>query len=84
MKITVKEKQKEDMNVPFNEIPVGYVYVVKHSFGPLALKLENNAAILLAYNSTGSGHWFDMDIGYKGISAHKVLGRLAEIIVEEE
>ena len=84
MKVTVKSKQKEDMSVPFDKIPVGYVYIAGRYNGPLALKLENNGATLLTYNSDGSNNWFDMADGYKDVPAYKILGRLTEIIVEEE
>ena len=82
MKITIKPKQvEENHEIPFDEIPVGYVYVVEHHSGPIALKLNNNEAVLLSYG--GGNNWFILATGYKGKSAYKVLGKLAEIIVEE-
>ena len=81
MKVTVKEKQNKNMNVPFDEIPVGCVYVVLGKKGPIALKLMDNEAVLLTcYNNN---NWFTMAHGIKGEPAYKVLGKLTEIIVEE-
>jgi len=38
MKITVKEKQEEKKEVPFDKIPVGAVYIARFHDGPIALK----------------------------------------------
>lgn len=82
MKITVKPKQKEKHeNIPFDEIPVGYVYIAKYSNGPIALKLEDNEAVLLKYSNNSD--WFEMAHGSKGQPAYEVLGKLTEIIVKE-
>ena len=82
MKITVKSERKENMNVPFDEIPVGHVYIAEYRGGPVALKLCNGEAVLLTHWDDGA--WFCMAAGFKGTPAYKVLGRLTEIIVEEE
>ena len=81
MKVTVKPKQEERHDVPFDEIPVGYVYVVKYTDGPVVLKLNDGEAVLLCHDD--SGDFFDMAAGFKGAPAYEVLGKLAEVIVEE-
>ena len=89
MKTTVKEKQDQDqdqdknMNVPFGEIQAGYVYIASGSHGPVALKLENNEAVLLSFCRYGID-WFSMALGFKNEPAYKILGKLTEIIVEEQ
>ena len=83
MKVTVKPKtQKENQKVPFDEIPVGYVYVAKYYDGPITLKLCDNEAVLL-FHQNDSG-WFAIANGFKDLPAYKVLGKLTEVIVEEE
>ena len=82
MKVTVKSKQKENMNVPFDEIPVGYVYIAERHNGPTALKLCDEEAVLLTH--WNNDVWFEMAGGFKGQPAYKILGKLTEIIVEEE
>lgn len=82
MKVTVKEKQDVNKNVPFDEIPVGYVYVALYKGGPTALKLSEEQAVLLC--CTTDPDWFMLANGYKGNQAYKVLGKLTEIIVEEQ
>ena len=87
MKVTIKEKQKKEKNheIPFDEIPTGYVYVTKYSDGPIALKLNDNKAVLLCYENDDDYYdWFEMADGFKGTPAYKVLGKLTEVIVEEE
>lgn len=81
MKITVKPKQEENCKVPFDEIPVGYVYVVER-LGSIALKLLGGEAVLLKFDSNG-GSWFAIADDYKGMAAYKILGKLTEIIVKE-
>ena len=87
MRITVKEKQDQDqdknMNVPFKEIPAGYVYIAGNSHGPVALKLEHNEAVLLSFCRYGIG-WFNRALSFKNEPAYKILGKLTEIIVEEQ
>ena len=84
MKVTVKEKQDKNREIPFDEIPVGYVYVAKYSDGPVALKLNDNKAVLLCYENDNDDYdWFKLAEGFKGEPAYKVLGKLTEIIVEE-
>ena len=87
MRITVKEKQDQDqdknMNVPFKEIPAGYVYIAGNNYGPAALKLEHNEAVLLSFCEHGID-WFSMARGYKNEPVYKILGKLTEIIVEEQ
>lgn len=84
MKITVKEKQEEKGKVTaFNDIPVGYVYIVTCKGGPVALKLRDNKAVLLTYGCEYNPDWFTLAVGFEGRPAHKILGKLTEIIVEE-
>jgi len=82
MKVTVNPKEKQDNHdIPFDEIPVGYVYVALYSDGPIALKLCNGEAMLLKY---GNGdEWFTIADGYNGKPASKILGKLTEVVVEE-
>jgi len=83
MKITVKpRKEEKNKNVPFDKIPVGYVYVSEFSDGAITLKLKNNEAVLLSHFRDED--WFEIADGFKGKPAYKVLGKLMEIIVEEE
>ena len=86
MKVTVKPKtQKENQKVPFDEIPVGYVYVAKYTNGPIALKLNCGEAVLLRhYDDLPGSDFFEIAAGFKGEPAIKVLGKLTELIVEEE
>ena len=82
MKITIKpEPKKENHEIPFDKIPVGYVYEVLVN-GPTMLKLKKNEAVLLNYSS--GDNWFKIADGHKGIPAYKILGKLTEIIVEEK
>lgn len=81
MKVTVTVKEKEKNEIPFDEIPVGIVYVVSGHSGPIALKLNNNEAVLLCHND--KSNWFQLVGGLTSAPAYKVLGKLAEIIVEE-
>ena len=84
MKVTIKEKQEEkNQGVPFDEIPNGYIYVVGADDGPIALKLGGNNAVLLSYSDKNI-NWFVIADRYKGSPAYKILGKLTEIIVEEE
>jgi hypothetical protein len=83
MKVTVKAKQEENMNVPFDEIPVGYVYVAQWAGKPIALKLHGGAAVLLNYNTETENDFLEIAVGFKGKSAYKILGKLTEIVVEE-
>ena len=100
MIITTKPKKTEKVVIiPFNEIPVGHVYVVKYYDGPIALKLKGNNAVLLCDNEDDTDNRFEDDTdnrfendtdnrfeiadGFKGEPAYKVLGELTEIIVEE-
>ena len=87
MRITVKEKQDQDqdknMNVPFEKIPAGYVYIAGNNHGPVALKLNNSEAVLLSFCRYGID-WFNMAIGFRNEPAYKILGKLTEIIVEEQ
>jgi len=81
MKVTVKPKQTEKrQEIPFDEIPVGYVYVAKYSGGPIALKLKDKQAVLLSHGS--SEDWFYVAEGFKDEPAYKILGKLTEVIVE--
>ena len=82
MKVTVKPKQTKEFKIPFDEIPVGSVYVVRYCNGPVALKLEDNEAVLLSYSGSDAA-WLELATDYKGIPAYKILGKLTEIIVEE-
>jgi len=81
MKVTVKPKQAEKrQEIPFDEIPVGCVYVVEFSDGPTALKLKDKQAVLLSHHN--SEDWFEIANGLKGQPATKILGKLTEVIVE--
>jgi len=81
MKVTVKPKQTEkSQEIPFDEIPVGYVYVAEFSDGPIALKLKDEQAVLLSHYD--GGDWFCVTEGFKGMPATKILGKLVEVIVE--
>ena len=81
MKVTIVPKEKEDNEeIPFDEIPVGTVYIAESKAGPMALKLEDGEAALLTFNNDD---WFVLADGHKGTPAYKILGKLTEIIVEE-
>jgi len=83
MKVTVKSKEKKESHgIPFDEIPVGYVYVALYSDGPIALKLCDNEAVLLGYSDNDSD-WFSIASGFKDEPASKILGKLTEIVIEE-
>jgi hypothetical protein len=84
MKVTVKAKQEKSCEVPFDEIPVGYIYVVYSTTEPIALKLENNNAVLLGHKGAFSdSNFFKIANGLKGTPAIKILGKLTEVVVEE-
>ncbi len=86
MKITVKSRPKQ-CDIPFDEIPIGYVYVSRCHDGPIMLKLKDNEAVLLTYSddeNKNKNNWFKVAEGYKNLPATKILGKLTEIIVEEE
>jgi len=85
MKVTVKPKEKkESCKIPFDEIPVGYVYVALYSDGPITLKLKNGDAVLLSYNDGLSvNEYLEIAKGFKGKPAYKILGKLTEIVIEE-
>ena len=81
MKVTVKpESKKEVCEIPFDKIPIGSVYEV--SDGAVLLKVTATDAIIFAGN--GGCDFFGMAHSYKTFSAAKILGKLTEIIVEEE
>jgi hypothetical protein len=83
MKITIKPKQKkENHDVPFNEIPVGSVYVAKYYEGPIALKLKGDMAVLLTHGVVDASDLFVLADGFKDEPAYEILGKLTEIIVE--
>lgn len=82
MKVIVKEKNKKDEKVPFEGIPVGYVYIGGYRNGPILLKLENEEAAILAYGNNID--WFHLAIGWRGMPAYKILGKLTEITVTVE
>lgn len=84
MKVTVKSKEKQDCKIPFDDIPIGYVYVAGYSGGPVILKLRNGESAVLSLSYDNSRTFFGIAAGWKGESAHKILGKLVEIIVEEE
>jgi hypothetical protein len=84
MKTTVKKKQEEKKQVPFDKIPVGAVYVAGNPTGPLVL---GKAVLLANYVDDDKGmataDWFKIADGFKGKPAYEILGKLTEIIVEE-
>ena len=83
MQVTIKQKKEKNESVPFDKIPVGYVYVVEEEYGPTALKLIDGEAVLLNH-SGNNDTWLAIADGFKGKPAHKILGKLTEIIVKEE
>ena len=80
MKVTFMPKERKVNKVPFDEIPVGMVYIAECETGPVALKLEGGEAALLTY--VNNDDWFVLADGYKGTPAYKILGKLTEIIVK--
>ena len=83
MKVTVKAKPKpKQCGIPYDDIPVGYVYIAGSHTGPIALKLVKGNAVLLA-NHPRSIDWFEITEGFKGVPAYKILGKLTEIVVKE-
>lgn len=89
MKTTIISEQKKSQKTPFDKIPVGYVYMAGDSTGPIALKLRDGEAVLLANYFIGeegmpTDDLFKLADGYKNVSAHKILGKLTEIIVQED
>jgi len=87
MKITVKNKKEEKKEIPFDEIPVGAVYVARFHDGPIVLKLNDGEAVLLSHSDENEENelsdWFEIADGFKGEPATKILGKLTEIVVEE-
>jgi len=84
MKITIKPEEKKEHNIPFDKIPVGYVYRALWNDGPIALKLTDGEAVLLCHDYDDDGEWFQLADGFKGYPAHEILGKLTEVIVEKE
>jgi len=81
MKVTVKEKQKEkNHKIPFDEIPVGYVYVCAFQ-GNTMLKLKNDEAVALTWHD--GDDCLSIANVTKNKPACKILGKLTEIVVEE-
>jgi hypothetical protein len=77
MKVIVKPK----CEIPFNEIPTGYVYVCSFQ-GNTMLKLQNGEAVALTWSN--GDDCLNMAAVTKNKPATKILGKLTEIIVEEE
>jgi len=80
MKVTVKERQKEENHeVPFDEISAGYVYKVFDD--AVLLKVDSTNAVLL--KRCGGCDYLGIAHDYKNFPAVKILGKLTEVIVEE-
>ena len=86
MKITVRPILKlKNQVVPFDEIPVGYVYVIQRPGEPVMLKLCKDEAVLLNYGAgLNSDERLKLANDFKGLPTNRILGKLTEIIVEKE
>lgn len=82
MKVTVKPKPKKEVcEIPFDKIPSGYVYVCSFQ-GNTMLKLKDGEAVALTW--CDGGNCLRVARATKNMPATKILGKLTEIIVEEE
>ena len=81
MEITVRKKESEKTKSTIADVKPGYVFKIMR--GPIALKLGAGDVVLLKF--TNGGDWFGVwdERSWKDSSV-KILGRLSEIIVEEE
>jgi len=84
MKIAIKPEEKKEHNIPFDKIPVGYVYIADDCNGPIALKLTGGEAVLLCHEYDGDNGWFGLANIFKGVPAYEILGKLTEVVVEKE
>ncbi len=80
MKITVIPSKQKPQTISYNEIEPGTIYQVKD--GTIILKLHYDAAVLLEYPSGGT--YLEIAKGYRAFPAVKILGKISEIVVEEE
>ena len=84
MKVTVRPKPKEEVDLRISDIKPGYVFKIYQGDnypGPLALKLKNDKFALLTWGD--GANWFVMDDGSWGNPSVKILGKLTEIIVQD-
>jgi len=79
----IPKKEQEEVNIPFESIPAGTVYVALA--GTTILKLDQNEAVLLNYNVNTRDFAKSLVLAkeFKKYPANRILGRIKKIVVEE-
>ena len=81
MKITVRRKNPEKKKA-INPVDISTGTIFEFDDKTIGLKLHNEEIVLLNY--VDGSTWCELASGYKTEPVTKILGRLSEIIVEEE
>lgn len=82
MKITKRGPEKSGKSLDFNEIQPGIVF--RYADDTVALKIDNNKAVLLVYDTDSGIDWLDLADAYKTDKIAEILGKLVEMVVEKE